>query len=215
MVDNQCEVCGLDVRYPFNCNYCGRSFCVKHHLPENHDCSQIHKTSPPGRHQPKDKLLRTPEKEADRDRPSPVDPEYTVGNSKKERYDSPPDVEVISRKRSTVHRISWKLQYYSLRTTNAVKYVLNTIWRSGLTGLNRIFILLNALMGFIGYALIIIGVLSFTADRLYPIERTDILFRYIGNEWIVSDPVGNIVIIFLGMILVWFFSGPFFGLHRY
>ncbi|TFG27164.1 MAG: hypothetical protein EU532_08040 [Promethearchaeota archaeon] len=35
-----CEFCGEEIGYlPFKCKYCGGTFCKKHRLPENHDCS--------------------------------------------------------------------------------------------------------------------------------------------------------------------------------
>ncbi len=35
-----CEYCGNEIGYlPFNCNYCGGTFCKQHRLPENHECS--------------------------------------------------------------------------------------------------------------------------------------------------------------------------------
>jgi hypothetical protein len=35
-----CESCGEEIGYlPFKCKYCGGTFCKKHRLPENHDCS--------------------------------------------------------------------------------------------------------------------------------------------------------------------------------
>ncbi|MFX1273981.1 MAG: rhomboid family intramembrane serine protease [Promethearchaeota archaeon] len=35
-----CEHCGNEIGYlPFNCNYCGGTFCKQHRLPENHECS--------------------------------------------------------------------------------------------------------------------------------------------------------------------------------
>jgi hypothetical protein len=41
---NRCQFYGcnriLD-SIPFKCKYCGRNFCVKHHLPESHDCKQF------------------------------------------------------------------------------------------------------------------------------------------------------------------------------
>ncbi len=33
-----CDKCGEEVALPYNCNYCGGSFCGEHRLPENHDC---------------------------------------------------------------------------------------------------------------------------------------------------------------------------------
>jgi hypothetical protein len=35
-----CEFCGKETGIlPFDCNYCGGSFCAEHRLPENHECS--------------------------------------------------------------------------------------------------------------------------------------------------------------------------------
>ncbi len=34
----RCDYCGAEVDLPFKCKYCGGTFCVKHHLPENHNC---------------------------------------------------------------------------------------------------------------------------------------------------------------------------------
>ncbi|MGV9204042.1 MAG: AN1-type zinc finger domain-containing protein [Promethearchaeia archaeon] len=35
-----CEYCGEEIGYlPFKCRYCGGTFCKKHRLPENHDCT--------------------------------------------------------------------------------------------------------------------------------------------------------------------------------
>ena len=35
-----CEFCGGQISYlPFKCKYCGGTFCKKHRLPENHECS--------------------------------------------------------------------------------------------------------------------------------------------------------------------------------
>jgi predicted nucleic acid binding AN1-type Zn finger protein len=36
---HSCDYCVEDVEHPFSCNYCGRSFCGEHRLPENHDCT--------------------------------------------------------------------------------------------------------------------------------------------------------------------------------
>jgi len=35
----KCEVCGREDILPFKCNYCGKTFCADHHLPENHNCT--------------------------------------------------------------------------------------------------------------------------------------------------------------------------------
>ncbi len=32
---------------PFRCKYCGKSFCTKHRLPENHACEQLHLSKSP------------------------------------------------------------------------------------------------------------------------------------------------------------------------
>jgi len=35
-----CEFCGDQIGYlPFTCKYCGATFCKKHRLPENHECT--------------------------------------------------------------------------------------------------------------------------------------------------------------------------------
>ncbi len=33
-----CDKCGNEVALPYNCSYCGGTFCGEHRLPENHDC---------------------------------------------------------------------------------------------------------------------------------------------------------------------------------
>jgi uncharacterized protein YkwD len=43
-VETKCFSCGRDlVALPFVCKFCGHSFCVKHHLPENHNCEGLKK----------------------------------------------------------------------------------------------------------------------------------------------------------------------------
>jgi hypothetical protein len=32
----------------FNCEYCGKSFCQAHRLPETHECAGIQQATPPG-----------------------------------------------------------------------------------------------------------------------------------------------------------------------
>ena len=34
----KCQICGEELVLPYKCKYCGGYFCVKHHLPENHNC---------------------------------------------------------------------------------------------------------------------------------------------------------------------------------
>ena len=42
-----CEYCGEEIGYlPFKCKYCSGTFCKKHRLPENHDCTFELKHSP-------------------------------------------------------------------------------------------------------------------------------------------------------------------------
>lgn len=43
----QCEVCGRENILFFKCNYCGKSLCVDHHLPEKHNCAYQPKVAPP------------------------------------------------------------------------------------------------------------------------------------------------------------------------
>lgn len=38
---DECTVCGTSNVLTRTCNYCGRTFCSTHTLPENHDCSGI------------------------------------------------------------------------------------------------------------------------------------------------------------------------------
>jgi len=42
-----CEYCGQEIGYlPFKCKYCNGTFCKKHRLPENHECTFELKHSP-------------------------------------------------------------------------------------------------------------------------------------------------------------------------
>ena len=42
-----CEHCGEEIGYlPFKCKYCGGTFCKRHRLPENHDCTFELKRAP-------------------------------------------------------------------------------------------------------------------------------------------------------------------------
>jgi len=36
----KCERCGLDLEFPFKCNYCEHYYCPEHRLPESHNCSE-------------------------------------------------------------------------------------------------------------------------------------------------------------------------------
>jgi len=43
-----CDYCGESTgELAFECNYCGKSFCQSHRLPEAHDCANISSTRPP------------------------------------------------------------------------------------------------------------------------------------------------------------------------
>lgn len=41
----ECDYCGKEITMPYTCGYCGGSFCSKHRLPENHECSGLEKVS--------------------------------------------------------------------------------------------------------------------------------------------------------------------------
>lgn len=41
----KCDFCGEEIAFPFVCNYCGGSYCVKHRLPESHNCTSPKETS--------------------------------------------------------------------------------------------------------------------------------------------------------------------------
>jgi hypothetical protein len=41
---HKCKVCGK--KGDFCCRYCGAYFCIKHHLPENHNCGGIPQSAP-------------------------------------------------------------------------------------------------------------------------------------------------------------------------
>jgi uncharacterized protein len=38
MADNRCDYCGKYEMLPFNCKYCGGTYCSSHRLPEYHEC---------------------------------------------------------------------------------------------------------------------------------------------------------------------------------
>jgi uncharacterized protein YkwD len=44
----ECAVCGDEIDYPHNCNYCGQPHCGDHQLPENHQCPGL--SSSGGKH---------------------------------------------------------------------------------------------------------------------------------------------------------------------
>lgn len=54
----ECSKCGTEREMEYSCNYCGRTHCSKHRLPENHDCIGLGgaKALGPDFRQPRDKL---------------------------------------------------------------------------------------------------------------------------------------------------------------
>jgi len=43
----RCAVCGAEEFIPYVCRYCGRTHCVYHRLPENHECPNIRQARAP------------------------------------------------------------------------------------------------------------------------------------------------------------------------
>ncbi len=43
----RCAVCGAEEFIPYVCRYCGRTHCVLHRLPENHECPNIQQARAP------------------------------------------------------------------------------------------------------------------------------------------------------------------------
>ncbi|UCC58864.1 MAG: hypothetical protein JSW14_02905 [Candidatus Bathyarchaeum sp.] len=43
----KCQCCGNDVVLPFNCSYCGGSFCAEHRIPESHACPETWRAKAP------------------------------------------------------------------------------------------------------------------------------------------------------------------------
>jgi len=43
----RCAVCGAEEFIPYVCRYCGRTHCVYHRLPENHECPNIQQARAP------------------------------------------------------------------------------------------------------------------------------------------------------------------------
>lgn len=40
----KCDHCGAEIQgLPYECKYCGGTFCVWHHLPKEHDCPGLHR----------------------------------------------------------------------------------------------------------------------------------------------------------------------------
>ncbi len=43
----RCAICGAEEFIPYVCRYCGRTHCVYHRLPENHECPNINQARAP------------------------------------------------------------------------------------------------------------------------------------------------------------------------
>lgn len=43
----KCDRCGRVENMPYNCRYCGGTFCAEHRLPENHDCPGLEEWNDP------------------------------------------------------------------------------------------------------------------------------------------------------------------------
>ncbi len=43
----KCDRCGRAENMPYNCRYCGGTFCAEHRLPENHDCPGLEEWNDP------------------------------------------------------------------------------------------------------------------------------------------------------------------------
>lgn len=58
----KCDFPGCDNEevLPFRCKYCGKQFCVKHRLPEYHNCEKINTVTSPGKKTQKVLIARTP-----------------------------------------------------------------------------------------------------------------------------------------------------------
>ncbi len=39
----KCSICSEEELLPFTCNFCKKKFCRIHHLPENHECTDLTK----------------------------------------------------------------------------------------------------------------------------------------------------------------------------
>lgn len=40
-LDKKCWICGKEENIPFKCRYCGKTFCTRHRLPEQHACQGL------------------------------------------------------------------------------------------------------------------------------------------------------------------------------
>ncbi len=109
-----CEHCGEEIGYlPFKCKYCGGTFCKKHRLPENHDCTFELKHTPIT---PTERVLYQ-----DTGRPSYQDGDY---KRKKEikRY-----MRQQQRQRSPAYRGGYGRSTFSAQEAKGTTYIIITI----------------------------------------------------------------------------------------
>ncbi|MEM2675534.1 MAG: AN1-type zinc finger protein [Candidatus Bathyarchaeia archaeon] len=93
---HKCERCGEEIDFPFKCKFCERTFCLKHRLPENHNCPAPPRT-PLGSYQTKMALLASAMEREIKTAPSPVmvtkkKETKTYGNIYGYHFDVPVDV---------------------------------------------------------------------------------------------------------------------------
>nr|WP_306061154.1 AN1-type zinc finger protein [Natronococcus sp. AD5] len=56
---SQCEFCGNHSNMPYSCSYCGRTFCKRHRMPENHNCANLADATSPSTADLSEENLRT------------------------------------------------------------------------------------------------------------------------------------------------------------
>ena len=87
---SRCEYCGVEVEFPFQCSYCGKHFCEKHRLLENHDCPDAPARTPLGSYQTKVALANFAKKRRDEIRIPNLS--VTYDNKHGHRFSVPPEV---------------------------------------------------------------------------------------------------------------------------
>ena len=87
----KCEYCGAEIELPFQCNYCGKHFCEKHRLIENHDCPDAPPRTPLGSYQTKVSLANFAKKRSDEIQQIP-NLSVTYDNKHGHRFSVPPEV---------------------------------------------------------------------------------------------------------------------------
>ncbi len=84
-MSKECDYCGFSDPMPFNCKFCGGSFCYNHRLPESHNCPGLAKLKERVRESGK---LYTPDHglTVRRERQSPLRPVFNVFSVIKASY---------------------------------------------------------------------------------------------------------------------------------